>query len=118
MIFIPGNVPSSKNMTWVCNNRILPIKSVVKWRKEVAPFMLAHKKEFLSLLKYKPPYKIGFQFIRKTKHKFDYVNPLQAIQDEMVKNGWLEDDNADELLPIFLPYKYDKDNPGVEITVL
>ena len=36
----------------------------------------------------------------------------------MVKNKWLEDDNCKEILPIFEPYKYDKENPGVIIRIL
>jgi len=66
----------------------------------------------------KKPYKISFKFIRKSRHKFDYINPAQTIQDEMVKYGWISDDNADEMIPIFLEYEYNKDNPGVYINVL
>jgi len=66
----------------------------------------------------KKPYRISFKFVRKSKHKFDYINPAQTIQDEMVKYGWISDDNADEILPIFLEYEYDKHNPGVYINVL
>ena len=36
----------------------------------------------------------------------------------MVKNNWLEDDNCDEILPIFELYEYDKENPGVTIKIL
>tara|TARA_R110000796_G_scaffold96973_2_gene203679 strand:+ start:1168 stop:1284 length:117 start_codon:yes stop_codon:yes gene_type:complete len=36
----------------------------------------------------------------------------------MTKYGWIADDNADEIVPIFLEYEYDKDNPGVYINVL
>ena len=67
---------------------------------------------------FKKPYHISFKFIRKSRHKFDYVNPLQTVQDEMVKHGWIEDDNADELLPILEKYEYNKENPGVWIEIL
>jgi hypothetical protein len=36
----------------------------------------------------------------------------------MVKYGWITDDNADEMIPIFLEFVYDKNNPGVYINVL
>ena len=36
----------------------------------------------------------------------------------MVKHGWIEDDNADNLIPVFDKYKYDKKNPGVIIKIL
>ena len=64
------------------------------------------------------PVTISFKFIRGSKHKFDYINPAQTIQDQMVKYGWITDDNAEEMLPIFLEFEYDKDNPGVYINVL
>lgn len=64
------------------------------------------------------PYRVSFKFIRDSRRKFDYVNPLQTVQDLMVKNNWIEDDNCDNIIPIFEPYEYDKDNPGVIIKVL
>ncbi|MBT7929877.1 hypothetical protein HN682_08190 [Candidatus Peregrinibacteria bacterium] len=123
MIFIPGNVPSSKNAQQPVKVGgryiILPKKSVQSYRKNTADYWKLYKDDFKnSILGKGPPYRIAFQFIRKSRHKFDYINPLQTIQDEMAKHGWLEDDNADELLPILLPYKYDKENPGVIISVV
>ena len=74
---------------------------------------------FKELIKDKePPYKVSFKFIRGSRRKFDYVNPLQTIQDLMVKYGWLEDDNMTYLLPVLDDYEYDKENPGVYIEIL
>jgi|TARA_Y100000310_G_scaffold118355_1_gene117234 disulfide oxidoreductase YuzD len=117
MIFIPTNVPSSKNSKVWTGKFLVSSKATQKWRKETKDYWNIFKKEFIDQLGEKP-HKIGFKFIRKSRHKFDYVNPLQTVQDEMVKYGWLEDDSADELIPVFLPYEYDKENPGVEIHVL
>lgn len=69
------------------------------------------------------PLRIGFHFVRKTKHKFDQINPLQTIQDEMVRYGWIEDDNITILIPEPLLvdgtyFTYDPDTPGVYIKVL
>ena len=64
------------------------------------------------------PFYIEFTFVRGTKHKFDYINPCQTIQDLMVKYKWIPDDNADEIIPVFKPYQYDKEKPGVFINVL
>jgi hypothetical protein len=36
----------------------------------------------------------------------------------MVKHGWLEDDNCDEIIPVFSTYVYDKENPRLEIKIL
>jgi hypothetical protein len=36
----------------------------------------------------------------------------------MVKHGWLEDDNASIVIPVFEPYSYDKNNPGVYVDII
>ena len=36
----------------------------------------------------------------------------------MVKHGWLPDDDCSLLIPVFEPYEYDKENPGVEIKLI
>lgn len=64
------------------------------------------------------PLHVSFKFVRGTRHTFDYVNPLQTVLDLMVEVGVLDDDNADQIIPVFEPYEYDKDNPGVWITLL
>lgn len=118
-IFIPGNVPSSKNSRVWTGKFFIASKQTTKWRKETENDWINNKESFLKSLENKEkPYKISFKFVRESKHKFDYVNPLQTIQDEMVKHGWLEDDNSDEILPVFEPYSYSKDKPGVYITIL
>lgn len=63
------------------------------------------------------PYTICFKFIRATKRRFDYINMAQGILDAMVKSGYIEDDDADHVLPMFVPYEVDKNNAGCEITV-
>ena len=63
-------------------------------------------------------FKIEMEFIRGSRHKFDYINPAQTIQDEMVHHGWLEDDNCTIMIPFFREYSYDKENPGVYIRIL
>lgn len=66
----------------------------------------------------KKPYYIGFYFIRNSKRKFDYNNLTQLPQDLMVKYKWLEDDNADYIVPIGLGYTVNKAKAGLIITVL
>ena len=36
----------------------------------------------------------------------------------MVKYGWIEDDNAEFIIPAFEQYTYDKKNPGVWIELI
>jgi len=68
------------------------------------------------------PYKIGVHFIRGTHHKYDWVNPIQTIQDEMTHAGWIDDDNITEMVPF--PFKikgkytgYNKEKPGFYLKV-
>lgn len=36
----------------------------------------------------------------------------------MARHGWIDDDNANEIVPVFLGYETDKENAGVGIEVL
>lgn len=118
-IFIPLNTPSSKNSKQWTGKFLTSSKNTHIWRRDTKKYWEQFKADFLKELDGLPkPYNIEFTFIRKSKHKFDYVNPLQTVLDEMVKYGWLDDDNADEIKPFFGDYQYDKLNPGVIIRVL
>lgn len=116
--FIPGNVPSSKNSRVWTGRKFIASKATQQWRKDTKPYWAKYKQEFLDEIEgLEKPYRICMRFVRKTRHKFDYINPAQTIQDEMVHAGWLDDDNCDEMIPLFDVYSYDKENPGVYITV-
>lgn len=118
-IFIKGNVPSSKNSKVWTGRFMVWSKTAQKYKKDTAPTWLELKKSFISALKGKrKPFTVSFTFVRGNKHKFDYVNPLQTVLDLMVEYEWIEDDNADVILPVFEKYKYDKENPGVIIKIL
>lgn len=120
-IFIRGNVASSKNGRRNFKRRSLPSVACEKYYKisEDDWSCPLNKKKFLAMIKGKTaPYKVEFTFVRDSKRRFDYINPCQTVQDLMVKKGWIEDDNANYIIPYFAPYQYDKTNPGVYITVL
>lgn len=115
---IPGNVPSSKNGKIKTRCGLISSKLTRDWIANTRGHFILHRAKFLEALKGKEkPYKIGFLFTRDSKRKFDYVNPLQTVQDQMVACGWLEDDNMEILLPVFEPYAYVKNRGGVRITV-
>lgn len=117
--FIPGSVPSSKNGRRWTGKYFIASKTVVNYRKDTKQYYQNYAQEFRNeLLKYKLPVKIAFTFIRGTHHKFDYINPAQTVQDDMVSHEWIEDDNVDFILPVFNEYQYDKSNPGVYIEIL
>ena len=88
-IFIPGNVPSSKNGKQWTGRILINSKATRAYIKNSTEF-----------------------------YKFDYINPTQTIHDVMVKFNWLKDDNCEEIIPIFEEYSYNKENPGVIIKIL
>lgn len=124
MIFIRGNVPSSKNSKQWTGRMLIKSKATRLYEAATELEWLENKEIFQRMLEgNQPPYKIGFYFVRGSKHKYDWVNPVQTIQDLMVRYEWLEDDNTSIMLPV--PFKikgnfdhYDKQNPGVYIKVL
>lgn len=123
VFFCPTSTPSSKNGRRWTGARFLPSKATVKWREETNTWWEENKERFKEqLIGLEKPYLVGFHYVRKTRHKFDKVNPDQTIQDEMVKHEWIDDDNCDEMIPFPLSlngkwYTYDKENPGAYIVV-
>ncbi len=117
--FIPGNVPSSKNGRRWTGRYFVSSKATTKYRKDTAIYFEKFRKGFRKqLAKLELPVKISFKFIRGSRHKFDYINPAQTTQDDMVKHHWIDDDNCENIIPVFEPYEYDKENPGVEIKLI
>lgn len=121
MIFIPGEVRSKKNSRRFIKqqNRSIASKACMKYYKDSQQYWEQNKVQFLNLIQNKQvPYKIEFTFIRSTKRRFDYLNLAQTVADEMVKYGYLVDDDFNNLIPYFAPVQFDKNNPGVIIKVL
>lgn len=123
-IFIPGNVPSSKNSKIWTGKHLIWSKAASKYVKDTEKYWISNCNTFRFNAsgaidrEAEYPIKISFKFIRGSRHVFDYVNPLQTILDLMVKYGWIPDDNADIIIPVFEQYGYNKENPGVIIKIL
>jgi len=118
-IFIPLNTPSSKNSKQWTGKFLVSSKPVQRYIKETKELWIANKDIFHSMTKgSKKPYKIGLYFIRDSRRKFDYINAAQILFDLMVKYEWIDDDNCDEILPLFLGYEVDKQNAGVRIFLI
>jgi len=118
-LFIPLNVPSSKNNRVFTGHAFIENVRCQKYRKGTKVYWTDYKLLFDKMKEGKDkPYYIMFYFIRGTHHKFDYCNMLQLPQDLMTEYKWLVDDNCDEIIPILLPYSYSKDNPGVYLKIL
>ena len=93
--FIPGNVPSSKNSRRWTGKFFIASKTTMKYRKDTESIYKQHAASFRQEFeKYELPVYISFKFIRGSRHRFDHINPLQTVQDEMVKHDWIPDDNA------------------------
>jgi len=141
LIFIPGNCPSLKNSKIKTSRGIFPSKTVKDYltdlgiqrysasRKEVVGYVRKTNKieelreKFNKALEGKePPVEIGFHFVRKTKHKFDFNNANQIIADLLTAHGIIEDDNMDYFIPYAFKmndkfYTIDKENPGVYLKI-
>ena len=142
MIFVPFNVPSSKNSKIATSKGVFHSKTVKKYlgklgiqtysvsKKTVKgyvtrPNLFRHVlKDFPELLENKKkPYLIGLHFVRDSKRKADFHNLAQIVMDLLVAHGFIEDDDMTEVFPVPLKingsyFSISRDNPGVFITVL
>lgn len=138
-IFIPGNVPSSKNSKIKSKKGVFHSKAVRNYLSDlgIKSFSTRNKEvdnhktkedifgDRVRVLRDKlrnqdPPYKIGFHFVRKDRRSFDFHNMVQIIADLLVAYDVMEDDDMDHFIPV--PYfknknyySIDKEDPGVYI---
>lgn len=116
--FIGFNTASSKNGGTSSHGIAYKSKQTQAWLKAAEHQFHLQRLKFIEATKDLPrPLHVKFTFIRKSKHKFDYINPLQTMQDAMQEFGWLPDDNSDEIKPYFGDYIYDKEHSGCLIHV-
>jgi len=161
-IWVPGNVPSSKNnyqivifpknistcckepvfkpkdsKIYICSrcnkvaNRvetrtIAAGKTIVKYKKETLKYWQELGQVFKFMTRnMTPPYYVGFYFVRSSRRIFDYINAAQVIQDIMgngikqqkliISEPWMEDDDTDNINPLFLGTHVDSNAPGIYI---
>lgn len=94
---------------------LLPSKQYLAFEKECLPY-LNYVKSTVGIINY--PVNIQYHFFTETKRKIDLTNLLNAIDDAMVKSGFIIDDNRDIIAAhdgsrVF----HDKFNPRIEITI-
>lgn len=138
MIFISGNVPSSKNSKNAVAGKGVFHSSTVKkylsakgiqnysgskktvkgyvskpnlFRKEIGPL-----KEILESMD--KPILLGFHFVRDSKRHYDFHNAVQIIFDLMVAHQIIEDDDTTNIYGLPYPIdgkfeSHDKDKAGV-----
>jgi hypothetical protein len=118
-IFIPGNCPSSKNSKVWTGHMLISNRPTRSYENNTCFIYGAYKSEFKKMFsKKRNPLKVGFYFIRDSKRHFDYINVCQKVADMMVDAGWIEDDDADHLIPVFLGYEVNKAIAGVYIDII
>ncbi len=119
-IFIPGNVPSSKNGRGAINGVALPSVQTTKYRKNTAMLYASFSGSFRKMAEgLQEPLLVSLFFVRGNKHEFDYINMAQVVCDSMKKHGWISDDNSNIITPDFRDgYAYDKARPGVIIRII
>ena len=126
--FIPHNVASLKNSRRPVTletkigkrpyTTLIPSKPALSYQKLTDGYWKAYRAGFRQATEsLERPLIIEFKFLRSTRRKFDYTNALDMVQDMMVKHGWIDDDNAEELLPVILPYDHNPNGPGVWIRI-
>ena len=129
MIFITGNTPSSKNSKRIITitskktgkktTRLINSEVTEKYIKNSKADWVLNKRNFLKMLVGKEkPYKIELYFIRDSKRKFDYINAAQIVFDLMQEYRYIEDDDSQNIIPVFKGFEVDKARAGVEIEVL
>ena len=138
-IFIPGNVPSSKNSKIKCSRGIFHSAAVRKYLQEIGVAKYSVHKRTVENYKTRPnlfeaavapvkekllaigvlpiPLVVGLYFIRSTKRKFDWINIAQIICDLLVAHRVIPDDSMDVFVPVPISrdgrwYHVDKKNAG------
>lgn len=144
MIFIPHNVPSSKNsktpvtLPGKNHSTLVPAPSVKKYLQKIGikkysvrngvegyatkPNLFRHAVgDYFQGIEY--PAKVKFFFVRDSRRKFDFHNAVQIIADLLVAHGFLKDDNMDCFIPIPMCsngewYRVDKNGAGVYLKIV
>lgn len=142
LIFIPGNVPSSKNSRINTDKGSFASKTVKSYLNSLGIQSYSSRKKLVKGYVNKPnlienlredflkqtsgkelPLEIGFHFIRNSKRKFDFHNIVQVVLDLLTAHDIIIDDNMDCVIPFALKidskfYSVNKENPGVWIKII
>jgi len=116
------NVPSSKNSKILTGKRIIKSKLCQNYIKWATPLLQSQKEKWEKIKSKHPerPLRIGFYYFRDSTRIFDANNVSQILCDLMVENGYVDDDNVYEMVPVYLTHKivYDKKESGVWFTII
>jgi len=140
MIFVPFDVPSSKNSKVKTSKGVFNSPAVREYLQKIGVKKYSSKKQTVEDYKTRPnlfreavgeyfldieyPQILGFHLVRRTRGKFDFHNLIQLPLDLLTAHGFIEDDNMDCIVPMPMKlqwlgywgwYTWDKNNPGVWI---
>ena len=142
LIFIPGNVPSSKNSRINTKHGSFASKTVKSYLNSLGIQSYSSSKKLVKGYVNKPnlienlredflkqtsgkqlPLEIGFHFVRDSRRKFDFHNIVQVVLDLLTASDFIIDDNMDCVIPFALKrdgkfYSVDKENCGVWIKII
>ena len=142
LIFIPGNVPSSKNSRINTTKGSFASKTVKSYLNSLGIQSYSSSKKLVKGYVNKPnlieslkedflkqtsgkelPLEIGFHFVRDSKRKFDFHNIVQVVLDLLTAHDIIIDDNMDCVIPFALKieskfYSVDKEQSGVWIKII
>ena len=142
LIFIPGNVPSSKNSRINTKHGSFASKTVKSYLNSLGIQSYSSSKKLVKGYVNKPnlienlredflkqtsgkqlPLEIGFHFVRDSRRKFDFHNIVQGVFDLLTASDFIIDDNMDCVIPFALKrdgkfYSVDKENCGVWIKII
>ena len=142
LIFIPGNVPSSKNSRINTKHGSFASKTVKAYLNSLGIQSYSSSKKIVKGYVNKPnvieglresflkqtegkelPLEIGFHFVRDSKRKFDFHNIIQVVLDLLTAHDIIIDDNMDCVIPFALKieskfYSVNKEQSGVWIKII
>lgn len=118
-IYIGGHTPSKKNSRRWVGKMLISSKACLNYKKNASSQFFLHKNTFLEKTQgCTKPIILGIYLIRKDRRIFDYNNISQIILDMMVAHKWIADDNADEIIPVFLGYTVNKEKAGAILLLM
>ena len=142
LIFIPGNVPSSKNSRINTKHGSFASKTVKTYLNSLGIQSYSSSKKLVKGYVNKPnlienlredflkqtsgkqlPLEIGFHFVRDSRRKFDFHNIVQVVLDLLTASDFIIDDNMDCVIPFALKienkfYSVNKEQSGVWIKII
>ena len=137
IVFIPENVPSSKNSKVITPKGLFMSKTVRRYLQKIGVKKYSVSQKTVENYKTRPnlfaiavkqmredlkhramPVIVGFHFVRGSKRKFDFHNMCQVVADLLVAHDVIPDDDMTHFIPEAVKvggkwYSVCKGKPGV-----